>query len=176
MLPTTRSPPANSRILPPNAFSCSAVACAAWCCADFGAGGSSSSSTSRPRDATRRACCASSCRSSDASWTARTAKGPAGAVDSTEWYDDPPWPAYRIIHGRVRSVGGPIHHTNDHTTGLAEVETNACQRLDGTLEVDDPPQIQVQAYSDNGITPEQARAVAAALLEAADEVDGWVQR
>lgn len=100
---------------------------------------------------------------------------PSGAKWDGDWNDEePPYVTYRIIHGRDRVVGGPIEHFGGHTTGLAEVETSACQLIDGTLEVDDPPQIQVHVYRDIGLNPEEARQVAALLLEAADEIEGWV--
>ena len=99
---------------------------------------------------------------------------PYGAGWDGEWVPDPPFQPYRIVHGPKRSIGEAVHHFDGYTTGLAEVETSACQNFDGTLASDDPPQIHVHVYRDSGINPSQAREVAALLLEAADEVDGWV--
>jgi hypothetical protein len=103
---------------------------------------------------------------------------PVGAETESGWYDDDaPHQAFRIIYGRVRSIGDEIVHLNGHTTGLCDVETSACQYPDGTLDTgNDGPRVQVHVYDDSGLTAAQARGVAALLLEAADEVDGWVQR
>ncbi|MEW5813682.1 MAG: hypothetical protein AB1925_30025 [Actinomycetota bacterium] len=101
---------------------------------------------------------------------------PPGAAWDGEWAPDPPNQPYRIIHGRTRSVGRRIQHWGDYVTGTVEVETSACQNFDGTLAADDPPQIHVNSYSDTGITPDEARGVAALLLEAAAEIESWSAR
>jgi hypothetical protein len=50
------------------------------------------------------------------------------------------------------------------------------QYADGTINNDDdPPQISVHTYTES-IGSGQARQLAAALLEVADEIDGWVAR
>ena len=46
--------------------------------------------------------------------------------------------------------------------------------LDGSIDAREcPPSIDVYVLSDDGIRAGQARALAARLVEAADEIDGW---
>jgi hypothetical protein len=102
---------------------------------------------------------------------------PAGAEGDGEWIlDDPHVPAWRLLRGRTRSVGDTIVHYGGFTTGLAEVETGGSQNDDGTFDPQDPPHILVHVYTDTGLDSDQAREVAALLIEAADEIDGWVTR
>ncbi|WP_261887546.1 DUF6907 domain-containing protein, partial [Mycobacterium marinum] len=86
---------------------------------------------------------------------------PWGAVDS-----DPR--QYRVINGATRSVEG---------NSDVEVWTAAVQYDDGTLDQDalDRPNVWIQAHQE-GLSSAQARELAAALLSAADELDGWTRR
>jgi hypothetical protein len=64
--------------------------------------------------------------------------------------------------------------------GRAEVNvsTTAVQLADGSIDDGsrlDPPFVYVEA-NDLGLTSQQARELAAVLIGAADEVDGWAQR
>jgi hypothetical protein len=90
---------------------------------------------------------------------------PAGAVHADEWEDDDPQP-YRIVTGARRGI----------TDRDLIVWTSALQRQDGSLDVDrDPPTVNLGAVSwERGLTAGQARELAALLVEAADEIDGWV--
>jgi hypothetical protein len=94
---------------------------------------------------------------------------PAGA----EWADancgwEPDEPqAYRVIYGVPRGVV-------DHDMA---VQTSALQYADGSFNcTDDPPRVSLDIHYDHGLTSAQARALAATLVDAADEVDGWVTR
>jgi hypothetical protein len=72
-----------------------------------------------------------------------------------------------VEFSEVAEVGKPI----------AEVQTSAVQFRDGSINAsDDPPQIQVYTYTDNGLGSTQARELAAVLIEAADEVDRWAAK
>jgi hypothetical protein len=93
---------------------------------------------------------------------------PAGASALDAWQDDVPQP-YRIVLGADRTV-------TDHKL---RVSTSALQWADGS--VDDgriePPHIYVEDLNEGNLpNRDQARALAAVLLEAAAEVDGWVAR
>ncbi|MDG4667985.1 hypothetical protein [Mycobacterium sp. 236(2023)] len=100
---------------------------------------------------------------------------PVGAEWISEWvHEDPPYQRYRLIRGRVRSVGETITHYDGHTTGLAEVETSATQLVDGNLGPSDPPQIQINVYTDTGLKPGEAREIATSLFQAANEVERWM--
>ena len=96
---------------------------------------------------------------------------PVGAVRAGDWADlDQPHDAFRIVYGRERSVGGPIEQGRGFVTSLAEVEASVCQRPDGQL---DPPEVKIFVHSDDGLSAEQARAIAVHLIDAAREVDQW---
>jgi hypothetical protein len=91
---------------------------------------------------------------------------PAGAEDDGTWEDDEPQP-YRVIYGVPRGVVG-------HELTL---QTSALQYADGSINTtDDPPRVSLDIHEDDGLTSAQARDLAASLIEAADEVDGWVTR
>jgi hypothetical protein len=82
------------------------------------------------------------------------------------WADDDPQ-AYRVIYGVPRGVTG-------HELAL---QTSALQYADGSINTtDDPPRVSLDIHYDAGLTSAQARELAASLIEAADEVDGWVAR
>lgn len=94
---------------------------------------------------------------------------PAGADWPDEgigWEPDDPQ-AYRVIYGVTRGVAG-----HDLL-----VQTSALQYADGSINTtDDPPRVSLDIHDDDGLTSAQARELAAALVEAADELDGWVTK
>jgi hypothetical protein len=90
---------------------------------------------------------------------------PAGATPDI-WQDDTPQPS-RVVHGVCRAIEG----RDDVLVG-----TTAIQFADGS--VDDgsrveSPHVYVETCADRGLTAAQARELAAAILECANEVDGW---
>jgi hypothetical protein len=90
---------------------------------------------------------------------------PAGA-EPDDWQDDVPQP-YRILLGVLRNTDGV-----EHTT----VQATAVQYADGRIDdgsVHEPPHVYL---ADNALTTMQARELAATLIDAADEVDGWASR
>jgi hypothetical protein len=90
------------------------------------------------------------------------------AKDGDIWEDDtPPRLSYRVIYGVPRGVTG-------HELAL---QTSAIQYSDGGINTtDDPPQVSIYMHEASALTSDQARELAASLIEAADEVDGWVAR
>jgi hypothetical protein len=95
-----------------------------------------------------------------------TAPLPAGTVEAPGgWalFDN----KFRVFHGADRAVRNVAEET------IAEVSTEGVQLLDGSISDEYPPSIHVYICSDGGITADQARALASALVEAADEIDGW---
>ena len=97
---------------------------------------------------------------------------PPGARPGAEgwaFWDD----AFRVLHGEDRTIAGTGEREGDT---IAEVGTTCCQFPDGSLDlVECPPAVHVNTFTDNGITSAQARQLAAELIEAAEEVDGWVR-
>ncbi len=90
---------------------------------------------------------------------------PAGVTSADDWHNDEP--PYRIILGELRNTDG-VEHT--------AVQATAVQYPDGLIDdgsVHEPPYVYL---GDDGLTSAQARALTAALIETADEVDGWVTR
>ena len=91
---------------------------------------------------------------------------PAGAEHDGTWAEDDLQP-YRVIYGVSRGVVG-------HQLAL---QTSALQYADGNINTtDDPPRVSLDIHYDSGLTSDQARDLAASLIEAATEVDGWVAR
>jgi hypothetical protein len=91
---------------------------------------------------------------------------PAGAKDDGIWENDDPQP-YRVVYGVPRGVDGQD----------LVLQTSALQYADGSINTtDDPPRVSLDIHYDDGLTSDQARDLAAALIEAADEVGGWVAR
>ena len=87
-------------------------------------------------------------------------KPPAGAVPA-DWEGDGP---HRAVFGADRCIDG--HR--------AEVQTTAFQLADGRVDdgsLVEAPTVTVADAVD--LSSRQAREVAAALLQAADEIDGW---
>src|ERR1700681_599658 len=92
---------------------------------------------------------------------------PAGARPDT-WQDDSPLP-YRVLIGERRGIDGV--DTDD-----VSVQPTAIQFSDGRISdgsVHEPPHVYL---ADNALTSTQARELAATLIEAADEVDGWAAK
>jgi hypothetical protein len=81
------------------------------------------------------------------------------------WEPREPNPPYRILFGDDRTVA-------DHDV---RVSTEAVQHADGRIE---EAKAALLGQRDTGIrlNSDQARELAAALLEAADEIDGWAAR
>jgi hypothetical protein len=90
--------------------------------------------------------------------------GVAGADD--EWQDDVPLP-FRVLFGELRNTDGV-----EFTTVQATAVQYADARIDDGS-VHEPPHVYL---GDDGLTSAQARALAAALLETADEVDRWIAK
>jgi hypothetical protein len=87
---------------------------------------------------------------------------PPGARPDS-WQDDSPLP-YRFLFGVLRNTDGV-----EHTT----VQATAVQYTDGRIDdggVHEAPSVYL---GDDGLSSSQARELAAALIETADEVDGW---
>src|SRR5271166_6481833 len=86
---------------------------------------------------------------------------PTGAAAAGSWQPNDPL-AYRVVLGEDRGV-------TDHNV---VVHTVAVQFADGRIE--DGRIKAATVYSGRGLTSAQARELAAALLEAADQLDGWI--
>jgi hypothetical protein len=90
---------------------------------------------------------------------------PTGATTVDDWQHDDPQP-YRVILGADRKV-------TDHklTVSPSAVQWGDGSVDDGRIEV---PHVYVYDVDEgNPLNSDQARELAAALLEAAAEVDGW---
>jgi hypothetical protein len=93
---------------------------------------------------------------------------PAGVDRADDWQDDAPLP-YRILIGELRAIDGL-------DVDLVSVQATAVQYTDGRIDdgsVHEPPHVYL---GDDALTSTQARALATALLETANEVDGWAAR
>jgi hypothetical protein len=89
---------------------------------------------------------------------------PAGAMSLGDWVADDPHPAWRLIEAPYRGIDGY----------QAIVRPEAIQYADGSLDIGrDGPTVNVHILEDNGMTPQQARALAALIVEAADQADAW---
>ena len=88
------------------------------------------------------------------------------AVD--DWRPNDPLP-YRVVLGARRGV-------TDHKV---RVQTSAIQFADGRIDdggiVAPSVTISHACYNGRGLSSTQARELAARLLEAADELDGWIE-
>lgn len=97
-------------------------------------------------------------------------------VNADTWQDDGPMP-YRTLMGANRKVPGWTPgdgHLDEVLVGTTAVQF-ADGHLDDGTEVE-PPHVYVQMNSDHGLTSAEARGLAAVLLAAADEIDGWMAR
>jgi len=92
---------------------------------------------------------------------------PAGVAFVDTWQEHDPQP-YRILLGPERGIGRLD----------ARVWISAAQFADGTIgdrALIEPPYVHTQVDED-GMTADEARQFAQALIEAADEVDAWARR
>jgi hypothetical protein len=88
---------------------------------------------------------------------------PVGAVFADIWEVEDP--LQRLVIGAYRGVTGLVTH----------VWTSAIQWADGGIaQQPDPPRVHIGG--DIELSSDQARELAAALLEAADEIDQWAAR
>jgi hypothetical protein len=86
---------------------------------------------------------------------------PAGAVFGDVWEGTDP---ERVIQWPHRGV----------TDSDAIIRMTAIQRADGRIASEpEPPLVYIQHNTDSGLNSDQARELAAALLEAAAEMDAW---
>jgi hypothetical protein len=95
---------------------------------------------------------------------------PAGAIA-----DDDAWTLWeneaRVFHGPDRVV------LNGAAEVIAEVRTTGVQYADGSVDNgEDPPTIDICLNLPGDLTAAEARELAAALLEAAAELDGWAAK
>ncbi len=93
---------------------------------------------------------------------------PAGALEADSWQALDRQP-YRVVFGAYRDV-------TDHAAG---VPTSVIQWADGHLdhgEIEAPSLVILGGGEGESFNSDQARELAAALLEAAAEVDGWAGR
>jgi len=97
---------------------------------------------------------------------------PAGADKVYDWDDPSTSEAYRFFQGRVRTITADDTKNRPWSEDIT-VCVEGTQDPDGTINRD----INVhQLHHDDPITANQARQLAAALLEAAAELDRWVTR
>jgi hypothetical protein len=93
---------------------------------------------------------------------------PTGVAAVDDWRPNDPLP-YRVVLGAGRGV-------TDHNV---VVQTAAIQFADGRIDegrIKAPTlTISCAGYNGRGLSSTQAREVAARLLEAADELDGWIE-
>lgn len=93
---------------------------------------------------------------------------PAGALEADTWQALDRQP-YRVVFGASRDV-------TDHA---ACVSTSAIQWADGNLDrgvIEAPGLVILSGGESEPFNSDQARELAAALLEAASELDGWAAR
>lgn len=107
--------------------------------------------------------------------TAHTATDPAPPIGADLVCD---WETHIKDHQPYRTICGADRHVTDHE---ATVYSAVTQLADGTIEDSElaAPGVYVcQGDRDclDRLNSDQARELAAALLEAAAELDGWVQR
>ena len=86
---------------------------------------------------------------------------PAGATPDSEGFTGPPGNRTRVINTAPRPV-----------PGRRDVRVIASAIQHGNARITDPAVIVARA--DSGLTPDDARALAALVLEAAAEVEGWL--
>jgi hypothetical protein len=93
---------------------------------------------------------------------------PTGVAAFFDWRPHEPLP-YRVVLGANRGVA-------DHNV---VVHTSAIQFADGRIDdggiVAPSVTISHACYTGRGLSSTQARELAARLLEAADELDGWIE-
>jgi hypothetical protein len=90
---------------------------------------------------------------------------PAGVDGTDDWQADSPQP-YRVLFGELRAIEG-IHGDR------VSVQATAVQFPDGRVDdggVHEPPHVYL---GDDALSSVQARALAALLVQVADEADRW---
>ncbi|HEX5253088.1 MAG TPA: hypothetical protein VFW69_04295 [Mycobacterium sp.] len=89
---------------------------------------------------------------------------PPGAAFVDDWQPE----QYRIVYGSRREISGEV-----------EVSASVAQLADGTINGSsgeyDPPLVHVHTTGAFGLTTEQARELAGAILDAVNELDGWAR-
>ncbi len=90
---------------------------------------------------------------------------PAGAVDADDWQSDPTTP-YRTLLGELKGIDGI--DINTISVQVAAIQLHNGRIDDGTAH--ETPKVYL---GDDGLSPAQARDLAAALLKAADTADRW---
>lgn len=93
---------------------------------------------------------------------------PPFGAEPDVWEDSGPMPhrdVYTIPRCVLNSTGDPLRSP--------VVVAEAVQWANGVIE---SPSVSIEAPGDPGLTSAQARELAAILIEAADEVDGWAAR
>jgi hypothetical protein len=97
---------------------------------------------------------------------------PAGAIADDNANDWASWDnECRVFRGADRFV------LNGAAEVIAEVRTCGLQYPDGSIDnSEEPPSIDINMYIGDDLTSAQARKLALVLLEAADQVDGWVAK
>lgn len=106
---------------------------------------------------------------------------PAGTTGGSEWFDldDRPW---RFIQGVKRTI---TEGADDQwRAGEISVQAAAVQYSTGRFtdpdeqfhQASENPGVTLVALTDDRLSPDQARRLAAELVAADDEVDGWTKR
>ncbi len=99
---------------------------------------------------------------------------PEGAEFGDDWRPHPKTP-YRVISGPHREVA--LGNASDAPQAI--VCFHAVQFADGTIDVEgrvEPPGISVDIEWKNILTSDQARVLAAIVMQAADEIDRWASK
>lgn len=76
----------------------------------------------------------------------------------------------------TRTILGPVRGVGDYDLIVC---TAATQFADGKIDVEgksEAPNVYVENHEATGMTSQQARELAAEIIEAADEIDGWSAR
>jgi hypothetical protein len=98
---------------------------------------------------------------------------PAATTEASEWVDSFQWAesdgAARVFYGATRAV------LDARGEKIAEIRTSGLQHADGSVDTGrDLPTVDIYIHTDDGLNSARARELAAVLLLAADEMDGWV--
>jgi hypothetical protein len=92
---------------------------------------------------------------------------PVGALAVDEWSDGLTPHAYRTFRGSTREV--PVRYSDDN---VVRVTVEGTQKPDGSL---DEHGIRISGAPYDLISADEARGIAAALIAAAGEIDGWAR-
>lgn len=94
---------------------------------------------------------------------------PVGALMVDGWCDGLTPHAYRVFRGSTRQV--PVRYSDDD--GGVRIMVQGTQKADGRV---DEHGIVISGGPYDLISADEARRIAAALIAAADEIDGWAMR